>query len=85
MHTTSPSCFLSLALDHIYSHLVKHVTVGFNFMGSGLDTKATGIILTPYCMNIIQLCLDGMGTSEADNRHLRNRFPRLVPLMSKNN
>ena len=41
------------AVDQIYSHLAKHVTVGFNFMGSGLNTKATGIILTPYYVNII--------------------------------
>ena len=41
-------------VDQIYSHhLAKRVTVGFNFMGSGLNTKATGMILTPYYVNII--------------------------------
>jgi hypothetical protein len=73
---------LCAAANQIYAHLAKHLTIGFNFMGSGIDTKATGIILTPYCVQIIQLCLEGMGTLKAK---IVIYETGLLPLMSKKN
>ena len=56
-------------------------------MGSGgLDTKATGKILTPpYCVNIIQLCLDGMGTRTSEAEIVIIYETGFLPLMPKNN
>jgi serine/threonine protein kinase len=58
--------------------------VGFNFMGSGVDTKATAIILTPYYVKIIQFCLKGMGTTSKAEIVIYEKG-LLVPLMSKKN
>jgi hypothetical protein len=41
----------------------KHLGVGFNFAGKGIDTRTTGVVLIPACVIIIlQLRLVKMGT-----------------------
>ena len=51
--------------NQILGHLAKHVTVGFNFMGIGIDTKATGVVITPCSVQFVQLCLENIGTPAA--------------------
>ena len=51
--------------NQILGHLAKHVSVGFNFMEIGIDTKATGVVITPCCVEFVQLCLENIGTPAA--------------------
>jgi hypothetical protein len=57
-------------VDQVMSHLAKHVGIGFNLAGIGVDTRATGVVLTPAYVKLIQLRLENMGTEKV----------RLVPL-----
>jgi hypothetical protein len=56
------------------------VGVGFNFVRRGTDTQATGVVLTPAYVMIIQLRLVGMGTKDAKLVLLETKC---LPLMSK--
>ena len=47
------------------SHLAKHLYVGFNFVGLGTDTMATGMFLTVTHVQFTQLKLVNMGTPDA--------------------
>ena len=61
----SSSDLLKECKNQILGHLAKHVSVGFNFMEIGIDTKATGVIITPCCVEFVQLCLENIGTPAA--------------------
>eukprot|EP00980_Cylindrotheca_fusiformis_P021990 scaffold8864_cov64-Cylindrotheca_fusiformis.AAC.2 len=78
----SVASLLEGAGNQIVGHLAKHVGVGFQFRGVGVDTKATGIAMTPSCMRIIQLELVGVGRPEV---RLILKRSRALPFLSKAN
>jgi hypothetical protein len=61
---TNPMHQIHIGCDQVYSHLARHLRVLFNFCGAGVDGKATGVVIMPSCVKIIQLCLEKMGTKE---------------------
>lgn len=60
----SPYSLLVEVTSQVLSTLAKQVAIGFNFASLGVDTKATGVILTPVYVKIIQLRLENMGRLE---------------------
>ena len=65
-----------------FSHLAKHVGVGFEFRDIGVDTKSTGIVLTPHCMKVVQLELVNVGTKDVK---LKKTTSPLLPLLLQKN
>eukprot|EP00980_Cylindrotheca_fusiformis_P026126 scaffold15424_cov49-Cylindrotheca_fusiformis.AAC.1 len=56
--------------------------IGFQFRGVGVDRKATGIVMTPSCMRIIQLKLVDVGRPEV--RLIVKRSP-ILPFLTEAN
>ena len=50
---SGPKALLDSAREQILSHCAKHVGVGFNFAGMGIDSRATGIIMNPACVLVL--------------------------------
>jgi hypothetical protein len=73
---------IHIGCDQAYSHLARHLGVLFNFCGVGVNGKATGVVMMPSCIKIIQLCLNKMGTKEVT---LTAYESELLPLMTVEN
>jgi hypothetical protein len=58
------------------------VEIGFDFSGMGIDTRATGVVLTPAYVKIIQLRLEIMGTEDVKLVLLETEC---MPLLSPDN
>ena len=76
----NPDALLEESVAQIVSHLAKHVGVAFNFAGFGIDSFATGLVLTPAYVKIVRLRLENMGTTDAT---LSLEQSRCLPLMSE--
>ena len=50
-----PKSLIRAGSDQVLGSLSEHVGVGFNFAGRGIDNRATGLVLTPACVEILQL------------------------------
>ena len=59
-----PEDCLQRGINQVLCAEAKHVWVGFNFNGVGLNTKATGIVQTPSYVKVIQLKLENVGTPD---------------------
>ena len=70
------------ARDQILSHCAKHLGVSFNFAGMGIDSRATGVVINPACVIILQLRLVQMGTKEVKLVLLETDY---LPLLSEEN
>jgi hypothetical protein len=79
---SSPKHLLSECENQIISLLAKHVGIGFNFANKGIDTRATGVVLTPAYVKILQLRLEAMGTKDTKLVLLETEC---MPLMSPEN
>jgi hypothetical protein len=77
-----PEKLIRRARDQIISHYAKHLSVACNFAGKGIDTRATGVVLTPACVKILQLRLVKMGTPEVKLVLLETYY---LPLLSPAN
>jgi Protein kinase domain len=77
-----PIQLIESAKDQVCSHLAKQVTVGSTFMGYGIDTCATGAIVTPACVVLLQLRLRGTATPDI---HLELLQTSYLPLLSQAN
>lgn len=80
--TVTPCEMLAECTDQVLSHLAKHVGIGFNFAGMGIDTRATGVVLTPVYVKIVQLRLENMGTKDVKLVLLETEC---MPLLSRAN
>ena len=54
--------FLKECNHLILVRLARLVWVGYNFIKIGIDTRATDVVITPCCVEIVQLRLDNVGT-----------------------
>jgi hypothetical protein len=70
-----PRKLIGSARDQVISHMAKQVAVGFNFAGVGRNAHATGVILTPACLIILQLRLVCVGT-----KHVHLELAETAPL-----
>jgi hypothetical protein len=77
-----PEKLIKIAREQILSHCAKHVGIGFNFAGKGIDTRATGVILNPACVVILQLQLVNMGKPTVELILLETD---VLPILSKEN
>ena len=66
--------------NQLQGSLAKHVGVGFNFKCFGSNTRATGIILTTFYVQIVQLRLEDVGT---ENVQLSVLHTPCLPLLPK--
>jgi len=71
----NPETLLQQCTNQVLSRLAEHAGIGFGF---GVDTHATGVILTPAYVKIIQLRLREMGTPEVKLLHLETKCMPLV-------
>ena len=76
----SPEHLCHECTDQILSHLAKQVGIAFNFAGIGIDARATGVVLTPAYVKIVQLRLENMGTNEMKLTKLETNC---LPLLSQ--
>ena len=58
----NPNALLEEGVAQVVAHLARHVGVAFNFAGFGIDSFATGLVLTPAYVKIVVLRLENMGT-----------------------
>ena len=77
-----PISLLKQGENQELSHLAKHIYVGFNFVGVGADTMATGIYLTVTHVRFTRLKLANMGTPDAK---LVLYQSSIMPLLSQEN
>jgi tRNA A-37 threonylcarbamoyl transferase component Bud32 len=77
-----PIQLIESAKDQVCSHLAKQVTAGFEFMGYGIDTHATGAIVTPACVVLVQLRLRDTGSTDVQLEFLKTSY---LPLLSLDN
>jgi Protein kinase domain len=77
-----PQKLISTARDQVISHMAKQVAVGYSFAGVGRNAQATGVILTPTCVVILQLRLVCVGTKDV---HLELAETACLPLLSRKN
>jgi hypothetical protein len=62
----TPEMLLVQAMDQCLSHLAKHLGIAFDFVGKGIDARATGVILTAVYVKIVQLRLVNVGTTNTN-------------------
>jgi Protein kinase domain len=74
-----PQSLIKTARQQVLSHLAKQVDVGFNFAGIGMDTQATGMVLTPSCVEILQLQVVNVGTKNVTLKVLTTGCRPLLP------
>jgi Protein kinase domain len=67
------------AENQIVSQTAKHLGIGFNFKGIGVDTRATGIVLSPAYLKIIQLRLINVGTPSVEVQLYATKCLPLLP------
>jgi Protein kinase domain len=77
-----PQSLIKTAREQVLSRLAKQVDVGFNFAGIGMDTQATGVVLTPSCVEILQLRVVDVGTKNVKLKVLKTGC---LPLLSREN
>jgi hypothetical protein len=77
-----PFALLDEARDQALSHVAKYVTSGLNFAGIGTNTHGTCIVATLAVVQVLQLELSGVGTTDAK---LQLKQSRMLPLMTEKN
>jgi hypothetical protein len=68
------------AVQQVFNHMSRYLTVGLNFAGAGVETYATGVIGSLAYIQVYRLELNDVGTEHV---HVKCKKSSMLPLMSK--